>query len=124
MNDSHWAWVKNHYRCTRFSHEHPELRIGRGKGVRRFHFPNAPNWSMVIPKDRKFTFTMPSNYIPGKKAETSVSLGGKCDFALVRRGTADRLAEAGLARDPGGNGDGLLRGAGAAGRRSLGRSPG
>ena len=54
-----------------------------GTGVRRFHFPNAPNWSMVIPKDRKFTFTMPANYVPGKKAETSVSLGGKCDFKLV-----------------------------------------
>ena len=31
MNDVHWAWVKNHYRCTHFSHNHPEYRIGKGE---------------------------------------------------------------------------------------------
>ena len=32
MNDAHWVWVKNHYRNTHFSHNHPEFRIGRGQG--------------------------------------------------------------------------------------------
>ena len=31
MNDCHWAWIKNHYRCTHFSHNHPEYRVGQGE---------------------------------------------------------------------------------------------
>ena len=53
------------------------------QGYRRFHFTPAPNWAMTIPKDGKFKFEMPLNYVAGKKASMSVGMGQRCDVAAL-----------------------------------------